>query len=123
MTSSDTIASIAVLFSIGSFGYTIYSNNKNNENIKTREQLSYLKSLNRIVKSITYETDSNIKESTLDTLRDELNYCTCYDNKVEFEDFSANVDDFFFAMTSASSKNDYSDLKEKCLNEIQNFKP
>jgi hypothetical protein len=123
MTSSDTIATIAIIFSVASFGYTIYSNNKNNKDIKTREQLSYLKSLSRTVRSIAYETDSNIKESTLDTLRDELNYCTCYDNEIEFEDFSANIDDFFYAMTSSSSKDDYSNLKEKCLNEIQNFKP
>ncbi|SMP86360.1 hypothetical protein SAMN06314042_10244 [Epsilonproteobacteria bacterium SCGC AD-308-O04] len=122
MNTSDYIASGAFLLSLGSFGYSIYSNNENTKNNIKREQTNYLKQLNRIINNINFNSDDLIKQNALNSIREELNFCTCYEDETSFQNFSTNIDDNFYMLCSAIVEDDFLLTKEKCLNEIQNFK-
>jgi hypothetical protein len=122
MITSDYIAFSALLISFGNVGYTIYHDKKNEtDNIK-KEQISYLKSLTQIIKSISFHSTDELKLDQLELVRDELTFCSCYDQNKPFQNLSLELDDMVYVMCTTKNEHDFKEQKNASLSEIRNFK-
>lgn len=122
MTTSDYIAFSALLISFGNIGYTVYRDEKNKNDSIKKEQVSYLKSLTKLIKSISFHNTEELKLDQLELVRDELTFCSCYDNNMQFQDLSVKLDDIVYLMCNSEDENDFKEHKNKCLSEIKSFK-
>ena len=122
MTTSDYIAFSALLISFGNIGYTVYHDEKNKNDSIKKEQVNYLKSLTKLVKSISFHNTEELKLDQLELVRDELTFCSCYNDDVQFQDLSVEVDDIVYLMCNSKDDSDFKEQKNKCLSEIRNFK-
>jgi len=122
MTSSDYIALSAVILSLLSFLYTNYTNSKHNERIIKKEQNDYLKHLTRLVNKIIFTEKSEIKYNILNSLREELTFCTCYENNTKFLNLSEDLDDNIFILCTTKSNEDFLQIKERCITDLRKFK-
>lgn len=121
MTSSDYIASIALIVSFGSFLYTIISNISASTKAVKKERVNYLKLLTRLVNNITFVSEQEVKQSALDSLREELNFCTCYESELSFQEFSTEIDDTVYVICNSSVEEDFLSSKNRCLEKLRSF--
>lgn len=122
MIDSDIIASGAVVVSIFNIFYTYRSSvNISNKNLK-KEQYTYLRQLAKIIHSFSFEEDEVNKQKILNEIREELTYCSCFQNNDSFEKFSCEIDDTTYCAFEAKNKEDFEELKNKILICIENFK-
>lgn len=121
MITADKIAIGALVVSCINFVFTIYSNNQNSRKSIKNEQNSYLKALTRLVKNISFHSSVESKLNTLDLVREELTFCSCFDKNLSFENFSCELDDQVYTLCTTKIESDFIQLKESCANEIRNF--
>lgn len=62
------------------------------------------------------------KEQMLNTLREELIFCSVFENDNEFNDLSKDIDDKVYMLYDTKEINIFKQTKEKCLKKIRNFK-
>lgn len=121
MITADIISGLALIVSAGTFFYTIHVNNQSTVRNLKKDQSNYLKSLTRLVKTITFSSSPEFKENTLDSLREELTFCTYFDNNLSFQEFSLNLDDNVYVLCNSQTEYDFNSIKDTCISDIRNF--
>lgn len=122
MTDSDIIASGAVVVSIFNIFYTYRSSVNISNNNLIKEQYTYLRQLAKIIHSFSFEKGEIDKQNILNEIREELTYCSCFQNNDSFEKFSCEIDDNTYCASEAENKEDFEELKNKILTSIEKFK-
>lgn len=123
MNSSDKIALGALILSAISLLYTFFSNKENKKNEIKNEKLSFLKSLNKIIRGMSFTDSDDTKNNILDLVREELNYvCSFDDNISSFNEFSEKIDDKVFLLSRSTCINDFTTQKEEIIQEIKLYK-
>lgn len=122
MTTTDIIATGALIVSVASLFYTFYSNHTSKERELKKEKVTFLKSLAKLIRSMTFTHTTDIKNNILDSIREELNFSTCYDNNEKFIQFSEELDDNVYSLSQSTCSEDFSNLKERIIENIKSFK-
>lgn len=122
MTTTDIIATGALFVSVASLIYTFYSNHTSKERELKKEKVIFLKSLAKLIRSMTFTHTTDIKNNILDSIREELNFSTCYENNKNFIEFSEELDDNVYSLSQSTCSEDFSNLKERIIENIKSFK-
>lgn len=122
MTTTDIIATGALIVSVASLIYTFYSNHTSKERELKKEKVIFLKSLAKLIRSMTFTHTTDIKNNILDSIREELNFSTCYENNKNFIEFSEELDDNVYSLSQSTCSEDFSNLKERIIENIKSFK-
>ncbi len=112
----------ALIISAGTIYYTIRYNTKNTKKQTKEKQNDYLKLLTRLINKMAFTNTHELKEQMLNTLREELNFCSVFENDNEFNDLSKDIDDKVYMLYDTKEINIFKQTKEKCLKKIRNFK-
>lgn len=116
---SDMATCIAVLGLL----YTIYYNKTKEKRESKKEKKQFFKKLVEMVVKITFYDTQNEKDTKLDTLRDELNFCEVFhDNEKDYLTFSEKIDDDFYILTTDKCEQNFKEIQNNLLTYIRNFK-
>ncbi len=112
----------ALIISAISLFYTIRYNTNNTKKQTKEKQNDYLKLLTRLINKMAFVNTPETKEQMLNTLREELIFCSVFENDNEFNDLSKDIDDKVYMLYDTKEINIFKQTKEKCLKKIRNFK-
>jgi len=119
---SIIFSTLALSISAGTLYYTIRYNTNNTKKQTKKDQNDYLKLLTRLINKMVFNNTPELKKQMLNTLREELNFCSVFENDNEFNDLSKDIDDKAYMLYVLSDINIFKQTKEKCLKKIRNFK-
>ncbi len=122
MTTTDIIATGALIVSTCSLIYTYYSSYNNKERELKKEKVAFLKSITKLIRGMTFSHSYDVKSNILDSIREELNFSSCYDNNEKFNEFSEKLDDDVYILTQSTCDIDFLNLKEIIIDNIRLFK-
>lgn len=122
MTDTDLIASGALITSFFTLYYTYSTDKKNKKNDLRKDKLIYLKDLTLIIRSIHFNSDTPSKEHAFDNLRDQLNYCSCFEESTTFDKSSEELDDNFYSLIHTQTDNEFLTIKEDLIASIEKLK-
>jgi len=117
MTSSDIIAGLALLISLGSLIYTNKMDQKNNK----KDKRDFLKLLSSSLRGINQRDSLDQKIVKQEQIIDELNYCSAFCDEPQYEEFRYEFDEKIYLIVNVSDTGDFFRLHNEGVSMLENF--
>ena len=122
VTSSDYIASGALIISLISLGYSIYSANKSEKKNNQKEKLDFIKLLSKSLRKISYQDNLDQKLVKQGEIIDELNCCFAFIGEEKYIQFREDFDAKVYLVINASNAGDFNRSHQEGISMIDNFR-
>ena len=122
MTSSDIIAGLAALLSLGSLFYTIYYTNKTDNKNNKKDKLNFIKLLSSSLRQMNYQDMPDEKLLKVGEIRDELTYTSAFDEDSKYIDFSLEFDNKIYLLSQSTNLGDFDNLHAEGIMMLESLK-